>query len=303
MKASRLGRVVQFLGVLVFVALLSASCTTKRAIERSPLFPLSENAILDQIEQNEFSFETLSAKLSVSASSPDQNGSFKVNMRMKSDSIIWMSITPALGIEAARLIIDPDSLKFIDKLKNEYSRGSYNSIDSVMRYSTEFSFIQNLLTGNAVEIEPDEKYTSIVDNLYYVLQTKVKRKLKKSVDVAIKPSKRDTVTAYGDITKKKKFDKASEKFDDIDLIIKRYYIRAEDFRIARINIDDLLYKRSVQIDYNNFEIVNGVPFPLDVDIEVRTPSEKSKFELRYSRIKVNEDQSYPFRIPSSYSPM
>lgn len=284
---------------LVFLSFtLLAGCKVRRAVEKSPLMPLNENALLELVAMNSFSFNTLSGKMSVSASTPEQSGSFKVNMRMGKDSAIWMSITPALGIEAMRILIEPDSLQFINKMKNQYFAGTYNSIDSLLQYTTKFEFLENLLVGNAVEIEPNEKYTSIVDNLYYVLQTKVKRKLKKAVDVQIKPNKKDSI--YGDIVKQKKFKKATEKLDEDDLIVKRYYIRASDFRIARVNIDDLLYKRSVQISYADFQVFEGMEIPMSIDIQVTTPKETSHIEMQYSRIKLDEAQGYPFKIPSTY---
>lgn len=288
----------KFLLFVFFSCALLAGCKVRRTVEKSPLIPLNENALLELVDMNSFSYTTLSGKMSVSASTPDQNGSFKVNLRMGKDSAIWMSITPALGIEAMRILIEPDSLQFINKIKKQYFTGDYNSIDTLLQYTTKFGFIENLLVGNAVEIEPNEKYTSIVDNLYYVLQTKVKRKLKKAVNVAIKPNKKDSL--YGDVVKEKKYKKATEKFDEDDLIVKRYYIRASDFRIARVNIDDLLYKRSVQISYDNFQTYDGMEIPMSIDIQVTTPTETSRIEMQYSRIKINEAQGYPFKIPSSY---
>lgn len=287
--------------LLLIATLFIVSCKTRRAVERSPLFPLSENAIIDLVDQNSFQYHTYSSKLAVSADTPDQKGSFKVNMRMKKDTVIWMSVTPALGIEAVRVLIQPDTLMFINKMKNQYFAGGYSSIDSLLQYATKFEFLENLLVGNAVEIEPGEKYNSVVDNLYYVLQTKVKQKVKKVIETSIIPSKRDSL--YGEVLKPKKFGKVTEKLADEDLIVKRYYIRASDFRIYRVNIDDLQYGRFVQISYSNFEEINGQVLPLKIDIDIRTPDETSKMVIEHSRIKIDESQSYPFKIPDSYEPM
>lgn len=287
--------------LIVATALSVMSCKTRRAVEKSPLFPLSESALLDLVDQNAFEYKSLSSKLSVSANTPAQKGSFKVNMRMQKDSVIWMSVTPALGIEAVRVFIQPDTLMFINKMKDQYFAGGYSSIDTLLQYATKFEFLENLLVGNAVEIEPNEKYNSVVHELYYVLQTKVKRKVKKAVETSIKPSKRDSV--YGEVLKPKKFDKVAEKLDDQDLIVKRYYIRASDFRISRVNIDDLLYGRFVEISYSNFESFEGQVLPLKISIDVRTSTETSNIVIEHSRMKINESQSYPFKIPSSYEPI
>lgn len=276
-------------------------CKLRRVVEKSPLVSLSANDLLKLVSRNKFSYNTLSGKMAVTASTPHHSGSFKVNLRLGKDSAIWMSLTPALGIEAMRILIEPDSLTFINKLKDLYFKGDYNTIDSLVRYSTKFEFLENLLVGNPVEIDPKENYTATVDGLNYVLQTKVKRKLKKAVDVAIKPNRRDSI--YGDILKKKKYQKAKEKLKEDDLIVKRYYIRPSDYKIARVNIDDLLYKSSIEIVYTDFKEYGGMKIPMTIAIEVATPKERSQIEMHYSRIKLNEPQRYPFKIPASYKPI
>lgn len=283
--------------VLAFLLMALAGCKVKRVTEKSPLLNLGENALKALIEDQRFHFETLNAKLDVNTQSRKQSASFKTNLRVKSDSAIWMSITPALGIEAIRVLIDVDSLRYIDKLNNQYFHGSLEVLDTLLDYPAEFKFLNNLLVGNAVEMEKEEKYNSYVDGLYYVLQTKNKRKLRKSVDIS--SVGRDSTSV--DIVKDKKLQKTIEKYSDEDLIIKRYYIRPGDFRIYRTVIEDILMVRTIQIEYSQFEIVNNKAFPMHIVIEIINSGEMTKFELTYTRIKLDEPQSYPFRIPEKYT--
>ena len=281
--------------------LLIAGCKVRRVVYTSPLVPLGENIILDQIQRNAFDFNTLSGKLNVEANSSQLKGSFKVNLRMGYDSAVWLSITPALGIEAARVLITDDTLKYIDKVKNQYFKGDYSMLDSAFQYQTEYGFIENLLVGNPIEIEADEKYTSTTEDLYYVIQTKVKRKLKKAMDIPNKTTLDDTL--YTDVVKEKKYQKATEKFEINDLIVKRYFVRASDFRIGKTYIDDLFYKRSIRIEYSNYQDVGGELLPHDIQVEIISPEESAKFDLNYTRVKLNEPQGYPFKIPSKFTPV
>jgi len=291
------------IALCLVVLLAIGGCKTKRVTQKSPLVNVSSNFILDQVIQSEFEFTSLNAKLSVDLDAPNQNNSFKINMRARSDSLIWMSITPALGIEAARLLIQPDTLKYIDKLKKEYFVGDYSLLDSVFRYETKFLFMENLLIGNPVELLPEEKYTATVEGLNYVLQTKVKRKIKKAFDISRKDMVEDTLYTDLDVVKEKKFEKAVDKLSEDDLIIKRYYVRASDFRISRTIIDDVLYKRTIVINYDNYQLLDGIPFPGKISITASTPTETTRFEIEYSRVRTNETQGYPFKIPSKYEPL
>lgn len=286
-------------GICLLLMTFSAGCKTKRVLEKSPLLLLSDNALMNLVEMNKFSFESLNAKASVLAESEVQNGSFKINLRMKTDSAVWISVTPALGIEAARVLLQPDTLKFIDKLNNKYYLGSYDILDSLINYYAEFELMENLLTGNPIQISPDEKYTASVDGLNYVLSTKAKRKLRKSVESKGDPS---SAASY-DVVKEKKLEKALEKYDDQDLILKQYFVRPGDFKVIRTQIEDLLYKRNLIVEYSLFEDVEGQPFPMKIKILASSPNQSATFELHYSRIRINEPQSYPFRVPDKFSPL
>jgi len=298
-----MNKMIKSLVLSLFIIVALSGCKTKRVTQKSPLVNVSSNFILDQVIQSEFEFKTINAKLHVDVDAPNQKNSFKINMRSKSDSLIWMSITPALGIEAARLLIQPDTLKYIDKLKKEYFIGDYSLLDTVFRYETQFSFMENLLIGNPVELLPQEKYSASVEGLNYVLQTKVKRKIKKALDLNKKDMVEDSLYTEMDVVKERKFEKAVDKLSEEDLIIKRYYVRASDFRISSTIIDDVLYKRTIVIDYNEFEDVDGIPFPMKVSITATTPEETTRFDIEYSRIRTNENQGYPFKIPSKYEPL
>jgi hypothetical protein len=149
----------------------------------------------------------------------------------------------------------------------------------------------------------DEKYRSVVDNLYYVIQTKNPRKVRKAVDLSFKPSMGDTLQIETEVVRKKKLDKAFEKLEEEDLVIKRFYVRSDNFRVEKVIIEDLLTQRSFRVEYANFLEVGGHSFAHDITIFIDTPTESAKFELSYSRIRTNQPQTYPFKVPSTYEPL
>src|SRR5437870_9115346 len=105
----------------VFIFLLIAtsflfSCHTTKKVTDAPL-PVKlkgDNVIelFDSMMAHQFDFTWLSAKADVEYT--DRNNettTFDVNVRMKKDSAIWISITPLLGIEVARVLVTPDSMR------------------------------------------------------------------------------------------------------------------------------------------------------------------------------------------------
>ncbi len=290
---------IKHLGFALLTLIALQGCKTRKAIEQSPLRQLSENAILEQLKKNNFEFNTLTAKLTADVESPSLTGGFKINMRIANDSLIWMSLTPALGIEAVRMVVEEDSIRYINKVKKEFYAGGFSTVDSILNYQSGYNFLQDLLVGNPADIEAGEKYTATVEDLHYVLHTKVKRNVKKAIDVNLKKATSEDTLSL-EVVNEKQFEKATEKHGEDDLILKRYFVRADDFRIGRIIIDDILYQRTIRIEYGEYIDLNGINFPQLIKVFVSTPKETARFDLRYTRIKTNEPQSYPFKIPSAY---
>lgn len=287
----------------VFLALLLAlgSCRSTKVIQESPLPPLSESEIMDRMNQTTFSFGEMSARVAVDIDSERRKGQFRVNLRMAQDSLIWMSIVPALGIEAARVLFTTDSIKFIDKLKNRYFLADIASLDSMIGHGAEFTYLQNLLTGNPIEILEKEKYTAFIDGPHYVLQTKSPRKLRKALDMDFRSPEGDTLQT--EVVNERLYVRALDKLEDEDLIIKRYYIRGDDFRVARTVVEYFAPRRTVVVQHEVFENFEGYSFPVESTVRIQTPTEEAEFDLRFSRLRMEENQGYPFKIPDSYAPL
>ncbi|MBA3705015.1 MAG: DUF4292 domain-containing protein, partial [Bacteroidetes bacterium] len=102
------------------------------------------------LKTNEFRFERLNAKLSVEALIDSSSNSFTVTLRMKKDSIIWMSISK-LGIEGARVLITKDSVRFINRVENKYFKGDFTYVSKLLNTELDYEMLQSLLIGNSVE--------------------------------------------------------------------------------------------------------------------------------------------------------
>ncbi len=73
---------------------------------------------MNKLQANHIDFSTFSAKIKVNYEGADGNGNdFTAYIRIKKDSMIWVKITAVLGIDAFQMLITPDSVKILDKLK------------------------------------------------------------------------------------------------------------------------------------------------------------------------------------------
>lgn len=124
------------------------------------------------IESENISFSTLSAKLNVGYKSKNDKLNASATIRIKQDSIIWMSITAAFGIEVLRIAITQDSVKMINKLSKEYIADDYNYIRKMIDIDVNYNMVQNLLIGDMISGSKD---VFIQDVKYTMDDTKVSK--------------------------------------------------------------------------------------------------------------------------------
>ncbi|WP_205500544.1 DUF4292 domain-containing protein [Rufibacter psychrotolerans] len=79
--------------------------------------------------------------------------SANLTLRMKKDEVIWASVQ-ALGFEAARLKVTPDSVYVVNRLKDEYLVGSYDMLRQRYNVDVDFKTLQEIIIGNFVPGDP-----------------------------------------------------------------------------------------------------------------------------------------------------
>jgi len=115
------------------------------------------------VQAHHISFNTFSGKIKVNFDdSRGKNNDFNAFVRIKKDSMIWVSINAALGIEAFRILITPDSVKVLNKLDKEAQLRSVNYLQEVTKIPFSFYQLQDLLIGNPVFL--DSTFDSYQEN-------------------------------------------------------------------------------------------------------------------------------------------
>ena len=119
-----------------------------------------------KIKENEIQFETLSAKAKIVVRDKTSHNSFHTHCRIKKDSLIWISVSPALGIEVGRMIITPDSVKLFDRVHRKYVVTDLSFIRNKYDLPVEFDVIQKLMIGNIFNYDEERAEAQIDSNLY-----------------------------------------------------------------------------------------------------------------------------------------
>ncbi len=108
--------------------------------------------VYQAVEKNKLTdFQTFSAKIKVDfEGSNGKKNDFNAFIRLRKDSVIWVSINALLGIEAFRVLITPDSVKVINKLDKVVQLRSVNYLKEITKLPFTFKELQDLLLGNPI---------------------------------------------------------------------------------------------------------------------------------------------------------
>ncbi len=120
------------------IVLLLSSCKSTRPLMKAPLKEEGPEYLYSKLKENELRFDWLSVKFDASYSEKRNSTDFKGQVRIRKDSLIWVSITPALGIEYFRMVITTDSVKYVNRFNKEYFVGDYALVSRFLQITHRF---------------------------------------------------------------------------------------------------------------------------------------------------------------------
>ncbi|HUX83952.1 MAG TPA: DUF4292 domain-containing protein [Chitinophagaceae bacterium] len=114
--------------------------------------------VLSGVRSHIIPFQSFSAKLKVdySDSRGDQTA-ITAFVHLQKDSAIWISITPLLGIEMARVLITPDSVMIMNKINKTIKTRGTDLIRQILNIPADFSTLQDILIGNPIFLNGEVK--------------------------------------------------------------------------------------------------------------------------------------------------
>lgn len=258
---------------MLLMVTISVSCSVSRRTIRKPIKEEGADYLLSNLKKNELQYEYISAKFSASFYQNKSRTSFSGQLRIMKDSMIWVSISPALGIEMARLIITNDSVLYMNRLDNTYFASDFDYINKKINTTLDFDMLQAFLTGNDFSFYESSTFKAGIDNHEYTLSTTGRRKLKRYV--------RNNM--------------------EISVPVQYIWLNPETFKISRVLIRELTpIGRKVEGNYV-YESREQLLVPKKLHFELETLENKSSIELDYIRFEIPDKLSFPFKIPDKYS--
>ena len=121
--------------IAFLILLLAATSCTSRKKTVAPTQPQA--------------FEWLTAKLDIQAEGNGQSfNDLSGQMRMRKDSVVWMSVTATMGVEVARIKVSTDSVWVVNRLDKVYLAEPLDTISAQLGMPLSLPWAQAQLLDN-----------------------------------------------------------------------------------------------------------------------------------------------------------
>lgn len=104
------------------------------------------DSVYSKVVANQIQYKTLSERCNLTWDDGNTAQQFNASIRLRKDSLIWMSLG-MFGFEGARVLISPDSFRLVNKMTSEHMVRDYNFIQSWILMPVNFEMLQQILAG------------------------------------------------------------------------------------------------------------------------------------------------------------
>ncbi|MFB3386164.1 DUF4292 domain-containing protein [Flavobacterium sp. LAR06] len=168
---------------LVLLSVFVISCKSKAVAvqntDKTVEAPKEDKKAIAKHYDNKLDFKTLNIKASAKYEDEKQSQNVTADIKIERDKQILVSVR-FLGITMAKALITPTTVSYYEKIKGTYYEGDFTSLSKWLGTELDYSKVQNLLVGEALDDLRKGKYTqTIVENLFR-LEDEKEAKIKKA---------------------------------------------------------------------------------------------------------------------------
>jgi hypothetical protein len=148
------------------VSCKSKAVAVQNNTEVKEISPKEEKKVIENHYNNKLDFSTLYVKASAKYVDDKQSQNVTAEIKIEKDKQILVSVR-FLGITMAKALITPTAVSYYEKINGTYYEGDFTSLSKWLGTELDYSKVQNLLVGEALDDLRKGKYTqTIVENLF-----------------------------------------------------------------------------------------------------------------------------------------
>lgn len=200
--------------------------------------------------QNRLDFQTLHIKGSTKYGLLNPS----IDLRIKKDEIILVSIRIPIGGTIIKAKVTPDYVSYYNKWESEYFEGDYEFLSDFLGMELDFQKVQNLLLGRTLDRLEKERFTYSVENNLYKLSSS-RKDLEKSY--YFEPNSFRLVRQF-----------VGQKHENRSAFVQYSNYKEQDNNVLpfsvlinSLNGED---KNEFKVEYKSMEFNTGITFPYEI---------------------------------------
>ena len=207
--------------------------------------------MVKQLQLAQPAFRTANAsKMSVYVDFKGRQMDVKASCKIVSDSALYLSIQPFMGVELFRLEMTPSTLIVVDKMNKRFYESNYSIFRNTLGVTVNYDVIQSLIS-NRLFVPGDKVFLPDEFN-------------------------------WKDNTPGKSLTLQTESFNQevlVDVLLSR---------IAAVMILSADSTYTMKTDYSDFKKTDGILFPQKIAIDANKGEEKSSFHFTIEQVEFNK---------------
>lgn len=217
-----------------------------------------------------------SCEYSVNGGSPD---SFSGNLRVCRDSLMWVSLR-SFNIEGFRVLVSNDSVKVLNRLKNEYYLEDISALVNFANVDLSYNDLQSILLNEFFryqsdsDVDKEDDYNSCIDSVYYCVSRVSQKKQKRP---------------NGNYAERR------------GSVIQTMKVVPGTFKVKNLYLEDLEDGRNAFVEYDKFTRFGDQLFPQTMNIYVEYGNVEAIMKFSISDFAIDNELTFPFKIPAKYT--
>jgi hypothetical protein len=149
--------------LLYCLPLVLAGCSRKLTVTPTIGVPRPELAV------EQMDFEYFQGKARMVLRDGNKVRDVKANIRIRKDSVIWMSFS-VIGVQGGKALINHDSITIVSNVDNEYFVFEYDELSRRFNFDINYDVVQSAMLGNLVMERQDDDLVEQLSSMFVLKQ-------------------------------------------------------------------------------------------------------------------------------------
>jgi hypothetical protein len=277
----------QIILLVVLTAVVSA-CRTARDVPSERIRAISSERLLKQVEEHAFDFTNLSVRrINVQFSDEGIKTNFRASIKATKNEKMLASFSK-LNIPVGRVLLTPDSVKFVNFIEKNYFEGDYSYLTEMLNFGITFDMVQAIISNPVRNgaFTPDilRQYDSKVENGKYVLQNinQQKQQVPERKRYTLRNSRNINPAGNG------------------NMVLQKMVFHPRSYVLERLEMEDPANDRRLEVNFSDFVKIEKYDYPGEIDIRMVQDDDVTALNIKMRGFSTEKVDSLELIIPERY---